>query len=399
MSIQTLRAEPQLMRLLALLNGQDQEISQLRADTMLARIAWSRIAEPGDGAAGTLINAVGVEHALDLLVQGTTAEALQAAISARSSGLDAEFSGRTAAEAISRWTQRLHRGETVRDIERACDAKLRVLLPGDDQWPKLLDDLGVHAPNMLWVRGEPGHLSAYSLGVVGARAATGYGSHVTAELVDGVCAAGVSIVSGAAYGIDAVAHRTALATGTLTIAVVAGGADRPYPRAHETLLDRISSAGAVCSEMVPDAAPTKWRFLQRNRLIAALSQATLVTEAGVRSGSLNTAGQPVRVLLYVRCLLISWVGCTVPTQQRLARPRRSGSAAAGHQRSRPNASGRTSAASCRSTSGGTGKRALQQTQQQAQPRAQQRPRSGSAVVAARQHSKHRRDTPERSFLL
>ncbi len=257
---------------------------------MFAHIAWSRIAEPGDGVAGILRAAIGAERALDLLVQGASAEIFRDAVRANLGGIEVELSARAATEAISRWTPRLHRGETVLDIERACESKLRVVLSGDPLWPVMLDDLGTHAPNMIWARGGLQHLRAQSLGVVGARAATGYGSHVTAELVDGVCGVGLAIVSGAAYGIDAVAHRTALATGTPTIAVVAGGADRPYPRAHESLLERISEAGVVCSEMVPGSAPTRWRFLQRNRLIAALSQATLVTEAGVRSGSLNTAG-------------------------------------------------------------------------------------------------------------
>lgn len=290
MSVQASRADARLVELLARIDGCTSDMTQQRADTMLARVAWSRIAEPGDGVAGILIFAVGVERALELLVQSVDARAMQQAL--RESHLPAagEVSTRALTEALSRWTPRLNRSETVLDIERAYEAHIRIVLPGDPLWPPTLDDLGVHAPNMLWVRGEAHHLRADSLGVVGARAATGYGSHVTAELVDGVCGAGVSIVSGAAYGIDAVAHRTALAAGAPTIAVVAGGADRPYPRAHESLLERISAEGVVCSEMVPGSAPTRWRFLQRNRLIAALSQATLVTEAGVRSGSLNTAG-------------------------------------------------------------------------------------------------------------
>lgn len=290
MSVQTLRAEPRLVDLLSRIDGGAEPMTQQRADTMLARIAWSRLAEPGDGVAGTLVAAIGAERSLDLLVQGATADVMHDAVRACSAEVGATLAARAVTEAMSRWAPRLHRGETVLDIERACESKLQVVLPGDPSWPVMLNDLGTHAPNMLWVRGEIRHLRAHSLGVVGARAATGYGSHVTAELVDGVCGAGLAIVSGAAYGIDAVAHRTALAAGTPTIAVVAGGADRPYPLAHESLLDRISEAGVVCSEMVPGSAPTKWRFLQRNRLIAALSQAVLVTEAGIRSGSLNTAG-------------------------------------------------------------------------------------------------------------
>jgi len=267
------------------------EFSQQRADELLARIAWCRLAEPGDGVAGGLLAALGARAALALLVQHPTA-AMLINVAAEE---QLELSSKAAEDALGRWLPRLNRGETIDDIERAAAKQLRVVLPGDELWPDSLDALELHAPNMLWVRGEPAHLSSISLGVVGARAATGYGTHVTAELVEGVCAAGITIVSGAAYGIDAVAHRTALATSTPTIAVVAGGADRPYPQAHEQLLTRISDTGAVCSEMVPGSAPTKWRFLMRNRLIAALSQATLVTEAGMNSGSLNTAGHAAQL--------------------------------------------------------------------------------------------------------
>jgi DNA processing protein len=97
-------------------------------------------------------------------------------------------------------------------------------------------------------------------------------------------------VSGAAYGIDGMAHRAALASGGVTVAVLAGGLDRFYPSGHEALLTRIVESGLVLSEVPPGTPPTKWRFLQRNRLIAALTCATVVLEAGWRSGSLNTAG-------------------------------------------------------------------------------------------------------------
>ena len=104
---------------------------------------------------------------------------------------------------------------------------------------------------------------------------------------------GVPIVSGAAYGIDGAAHRAALAVGGLTVALLAGGVDRSYPVGHTQLIDRIAAAGAVISEVPCGSAPTKWRFLQRNRLIAALAGAVVVVEAGWRSGSLNTAGHSV----------------------------------------------------------------------------------------------------------
>jgi DNA processing protein len=128
------------------------------------------------------------------------------------------------------------------------------------------------------------------MSLVGARAATGYGEHVAMEASAGLVDRGFAIVSGAAYGIDGMAHRAALASSGTTVAVLAGGLDRFYPSGHEALLTRIVESGLVLSEVPPGTPPTKWRFLQRNRLIAALSCATVVLEAGWRSGSLNTAG-------------------------------------------------------------------------------------------------------------
>lgn len=295
-----LGADPELCAKLARLIGESDPLDPLepldplapethghsRTDALLARIAWARIAEPGDGTAGELRAAIGPAPALKLLIDGASPAQLVSA--AARAGL--ELTGRAAGEALGRWRPRLDRSETIADIERGIAAGLRVITPDEPSWPEALRDLGPHEPVLLWVRGDPAHLGAPSLSVVGARAATGYGTHTTAEIVSGVCAAGVAIVSGAAYGIDAVAHRAALAAGTPTVAVLAGGADRAYPGAHDSLLERVSEAGAVCAEMIPGAAPTRWRFLMRNRIIAALSGATLVTEAGLRSGTLNTAG-------------------------------------------------------------------------------------------------------------
>jgi DNA processing protein len=110
------------------------------------------------------------------------------------------------------------------------------------------------------------------------------------ELAADLAGAGIPVVSGGAYGIDGAAHRAALEVGGVTVALLAGGADRSYPVGHTDLIERVTGSGVVVSEVPCGATPTKWRFLQRNRLIAALSDATIVVEAGWRSGSLNTAG-------------------------------------------------------------------------------------------------------------
>jgi DNA processing protein len=144
---------------------------------------------------------------------------------------------------------------------------------------------------VLWLRGA-GALPAppASVAVVGARAATSYGETVAADLGSGLSDRGLTVVSGGAYGIDGTAHRAALAADAPTVAVMAGGADRFYPAGHDELLRRVVSTGLVVAEAPCGTTPSRWRFLQRNRLIACLTAATVVVEAGRRSGSLNTAG-------------------------------------------------------------------------------------------------------------
>ncbi|MFS2032033.1 DNA-processing protein DprA, partial [Curtobacterium sp. CT11-45] len=124
-------------------------------------------------------------------------------------------------------------------------------------------------------------------------------AEATAEIASVAADDGVEIVSGGAYGIDAVAHRVAVAAGTPTTAVLAGGVDQFYPAGNHDLLRNVLGRGRVLSESPPGTRPTRWRFLHRNRLIAALSGATVVVEAAARSGALNTAhhalhlGRPV----------------------------------------------------------------------------------------------------------
>jgi DNA processing protein len=125
--------------------------------------------------------------------------------------------------------------------------------------------------------------------VVGTRAATDYGVTVATDLGAGLAEQGWTVVSGLAFGIDAAAHRGALAARGTTIAVLACGADVAYPKTHRTLYDEIVDSGLVVSEHPPGAAPQRTRFLVRNRLIAALSAGTVVVEAAPRSGARSTA--------------------------------------------------------------------------------------------------------------
>jgi len=250
-------------------------------DALLARYArgaWSALIEPGDGVAGRLIAAVGPVAGLELAVGDGPAPA----------GVDPG----ELARARARWRPRADEVTVGRAFEAAARAGARLLTPEDEDWPARLDDLGDHAPPCLWVRGDTAALAAPApaVALVGARAATGYGIEVAAGLATELVAAGVTVVSGAAHGVDGAAHRAALAGGGTTTALLAGGVDRPYPVAHTGLLERVVRSGAIASEVACGTAPTRWRFLMRNRLIAALSDATVVVEAGWRSGSLNTAG-------------------------------------------------------------------------------------------------------------
>lgn len=285
------------------------------AGEVFARAAWSGISEPGDGTAGLLVASLGASLALTTIVESFSPVRIGALVRDALSGQkqggpdllyaaspnpdDTEANAEAGAEleqaldlGLARWRPRLNSGEVIRSLQQAARMQARLLLATDELWPSALDDLEHHAPLALWWRGVPGALAALpnSIALVGARAATGYGEHIAMEASAGLVDRGFAIVSGAAYGIDGMAHRAALASDGNTVAFLAGGVDRFYPSGHDSLLTRIVASGAVVSELPCGAAPTKWRFLQRNRLIAAASAATVVLEAGWRSGSLNTAG-------------------------------------------------------------------------------------------------------------
>ncbi|MPV87118.1 DNA-processing protein DprA [Georgenia ruanii] len=248
------------------------------ADPRLAAAAWSRLVEPGDPAAGTLVAHLGPVEALDWVVgvvrRGEAAGA------------------RPWEQAVARWAPRLEHLDVRRELDVLTRLGGHLLVPGDPRWPVPLDDLGEARPFALWVRGRLAARdddAGRQVAVVGARAATTYGQQVAAELATGLVAAGVAVVSGGAYGIDAAAHRGALGADGHTVAVLAGGVDRLYPAGNSALLESIAATGGVVAEVPPGCAPSRSRFLARNRLIAALGAATVVVEAAWRSGALSTA--------------------------------------------------------------------------------------------------------------
>jgi DNA processing protein len=259
------------------------------ADERFARASWTGIVEPGDRLAGVFVRAVGAAHALEAVIERWSVDRVRTAI--LDAGGDEEEHDEIA-RAQARWQPRLVSGAAITALRLAARIGARLVIPGDPGWPEGLADLGEFGPAALWVRGNQSALEATrtSIALVGSRACTGYGERVTMDASAELVNRGIAIVSGAAYGIDGMAHRAALASSGQTMAILAGGVDRFYPSGHDVLLARIVESGVVVSELPCGSAPTKWRFLQRNRMIAAVSQATVVMEAGRRSGSLNTAG-------------------------------------------------------------------------------------------------------------
>jgi DNA processing protein len=245
-------------------------------DERVARVALSRLGEPGDPRLTALVTELGATEVYTYLRAERDVTGVATEVAARLEGLDPEG-----------------------DLSRAAAQGIRFLCPGDDEWPERLADLdragSLHrrtgAPLGLWVRGSGrlDELCERSVAVVGSRSATTYGTGVASELAAALAAEGVTVVSGAAFGIDQAAHRGALAGRGPTVAVLACGVDRAYPAAHRDLLSYIADTGLVVSELPPGCAPTKLRFLARNRLIAGLSLGTVVVEAALRSGALNTA--------------------------------------------------------------------------------------------------------------
>lgn len=248
----------------------------------LARIALAAASEPGDAVTGALIARVGAAETLALITSDGPLPDL----------ID-EAEG-------SLWRRRLAPRldpAKVDRIEEIMDNRTIALMTVEDlNWPAELQQLGAHAPIALWLKGDPSRfdgVAARRIALVGARAATSYGEHVATQLAADLAEQGRVILSGGAYGIDGAAHRAAtMARPGATVAILATGLDRFYPVGNQPLFERITDTGGlIVSELPPGSAPTRWRFLQRNRLLAVLSGATVVVEAGYRSGSLDVAGQ------------------------------------------------------------------------------------------------------------
>jgi DNA processing protein len=251
-------------------------------DDLWGRVLLGRLSEPADTALALRVQEVGASRAAHEVISGRSPVRTLA-------GLRARLADRNPDDVVRA------------DLAAAVRCEARIVCPGRPGWPSQLDDLGERAPLMLWVRGvaDLRLLALRSIAVVGTRTATAYGEQVARTWSAEFVAAGCTVISGGAFGIDAAAHRGALAAGGVTVCVLACGVDVAYPRSHDALLAKVADDGVIVSESPPGAAAMRQRFLSRNRLIAALTRGTVVVEAALRSGAASTAheadglGRPV----------------------------------------------------------------------------------------------------------
>ncbi|MCW2525586.1 MAG: processing protein [Pseudonocardiales bacterium] len=264
-------------------------------EVLIARAYLSRVAEAGSLPVAQFVIDHGPVEAANLIRAGSAPDLVLAATAARQTRADGSA-----------------------DLAAAQRHQIRFVIPESPDWPQFAFaplyaaqvrrlaawSAGLRTPRYgaeptvpigLWIRGPLAldTLGLRSVAVVGARAATAYGEHVAVEFSYGLAGNEVTVVSGGAFGIDVCAHRGALAAGGSTVLVSAGGLDRPYPSAHSRLYEEVAESGLVVSESPPGCAPHRHRFLSRNRVIAALSSTTVVIEAALRSGALNTAAHCV----------------------------------------------------------------------------------------------------------
>ena len=280
---------------------QKSEYSKDRALELAGAGCISMITEPGDRMAGALARSLGKLALVELLIDGLETRSVVQALQqqgqldlCRQSFGDLES---TLADSRQRWLPRLSKSRLEHLFTQSAALKLQLLTPEDEIWPVGLDDLQDSTPALLFIEGELATLTRLSqaVSIVGSRVASSYGLQVTSSLVRELAQVPRPTVSGGAVGIDAQVHRSSLEQKLPTVAVMAGGMDRKYPSANFKLLKQVTDQGVLLSEMPPGVAPTRWRFLQRNRLIAALTPTTVVIEAGIRSGSIRTANNALEL--------------------------------------------------------------------------------------------------------
>jgi DNA processing protein len=264
--------------------------SSPQSENRLARARLTFTAEPADPVMGALVRLAEPAEVLSWIDAGMIPASVAGYL---------QRTDRTLGGALSRWRRNLRSAPDAAALAAYERAGIRLLCPGQTGWPGELNDLDDAAPYALWVRGDLdlAACTVRSVAITGTRAATAYGTHVASQLAADLASQAWTIVSGAAYGIDAAAHRGALAAADrgLTIAVLAGGVNRYHPAGHSEMLHEIARCGLAISDSPPDHPVSRTRFLARCRIIAALSTGTVIVEAGMRGGAMNTAEHALRL--------------------------------------------------------------------------------------------------------
>jgi DNA processing protein len=280
---------------------QESDYSRDLALDLVASATISMVTEPGDRMAGFLAKNLGRLHLVELMIEGLGSSAVLSRLrtagnleACRHSFVNLEG---TLSDSRQRWLPRLSKSRLEHLFMQSSVLELKLLTPEQDNWPTGIDDLQDSTPAMLFVEGDYNALGNLddAVSIVGSRAASQYGLQVTKRLVTQLSQVSRATVSGGAIGIDAQAHASSVDLYLPTIAVMAGGLDRKYPKANLPLFKKIRERGTLISELPPGVAPTRWRFLQRNRLIASLTPTTVVIEAGTRSGSIRTANNALEL--------------------------------------------------------------------------------------------------------
>jgi DNA processing protein len=272
-----------------------------RALDLASAVTASLISEPGDRMAGALCRILGKPNLIALAIDGLDSrDVLNNVEQQGATGELEQLFGdvlQTLEDSRQRWLPRLSKLAVIRALQQTKSSGMELVIAGDDDWPSGLDDLQDGAPRLLFTQGQKQALSglANSVSIVGSRQSSEYGQKVTHKIVRELASHHRPTVSGGAIGIDYYAHTESVRHSLTTVSVMAGGLDRKYPKSNYGLFTEIAKCGVVISELPPGSAPTRWRFLQRNRLIAALSPVTVVVEANFRSGSIRTANMALEL--------------------------------------------------------------------------------------------------------
>ena len=254
------------------------------SEDLRARIWWSLWCEPGDGEVGELIGHFGAPEAARRIQHAAKRGDGRYPASPREHHKRMQM-------LIARLPETPSRDRVNEVIEICAREGIRLTTPSDSEWPRGLDDLGPFQPILVFSRGDLAHISGREglVSVVGTRRPSVSGARAAHAVSQALLDQGLTIVSGGALGIDAIAHRTALSRLRPTVVVGATGLDRHYPREHSGLFDAVARGGVLLSENPPGKPISPRSFLSRNRIIAALASAVVVVECPTRSGALSTA--------------------------------------------------------------------------------------------------------------